>query len=190
VRGVVKRLTTGECGIGIASDEAESETIGFYPVLEDRFKLACPTGHPLAGSEPLDLQALCGQRLILLRRDSGIRALIDRVLAGAGIGIDVGFETSQIHTLLGMVESGMGATVLPALLLTGNPDKTQVRSVAAPQLARRIGITYVRGKTLNPGAVALAQTFIAVMRDSLRLPDGVAILSTFPALPPELLAAE
>lgn len=189
VRGIARRLTTGECGIGIASDEIESETIGFYPVLEDRFKLACPAGHPLAGDQPLDLQALHGQRLILLRKDSGIRASIDRVLAGAGIGIDVGFETSQIHTLLGMVESGMGATVLSSLLLTGHSDKTYVRPIAAPQFARRIGICYVRGKMLNEGAVAFAETFIAVMRDSTRLPDGVAVLSAFPALPPELLAA-
>jgi DNA-binding transcriptional LysR family regulator len=189
VRGIARRLTSGECGIGISSDEVESETIGFYPVLEDRFKLVCPIGHPLAGNRPLKLQYLNGQRLILLRKESGIRALIDRTLASAGIGIEVGFETSQIHSLLGMVERGMGATVLPSLLLTRSSDKMRLRSIAAPPLSRRIGVSYVRGKTPNEGAVAFAKTFIAVMRGGLRLPDGVIVVPGCPPLPSELLTA-
>jgi DNA-binding transcriptional LysR family regulator len=188
-RGVAKRLTSGECGIGIASDETESEAIGFYPVLEDRFKVACPAGHPLAGSAPLDLQALNGQRLILLRRDSGIRALIDRVVADAGIAIEVGFETSQIYTLLGMVEGGMGATVLPSLLLRGDSDKTRIRSIAAGHFARTIGISFVRGKMLNEATIAFAKTFVAVMRDCNCLPDGVAVVPSVPSLPPEFRGA-
>ena len=188
VRGITRRLASGECGIGISSDEVESDTIGFYPVLEDRFKLVCPIGHPLAGNKPLKLQYLNGQRLIMLRKDSGIRAVIDRTLANAGIGIEVGFETSQIHTLLGMVEQGMGATVLPSLLLAGGTGKTQVRSIAAPPLTRRIGVAYVRGKTLNEGAIAFAKTFIAVMRESRGLPDGVIVLPDRASLPSELLA--
>lgn len=189
VRGITRRLTSGECGIGISSDEVESETIGFYPVLEDRFKLVCPIGHPLAGNKPLKLQYLNGQRLILLRKDSGIRALIDRTLASAGIGIEVGSETSQIHSLLGMVEQGMGATVLPSLLLTRSSDKMRLRSIVAPPLTRRIGVSYIRGKTPNEGAVAFAKTFIAVMRGSLRLPDGVIVVPGCPPLPSELLTA-
>lgn len=185
VRGITRKLTSGECSIGVSSHEIESEEIGFVPILLDPFHFVCPMGHALDGAEPLDLAQLDGQSLILLQRGSSIRSAIDTALAQREVDAKVAYETAQIHTLLGMVGSGMGATIIPALLCS-TTDGLLKRPLADNAIVRTIGLAYLRNRNLSEGALAFSSVFMTSIRNSAHLPSGMQQVSDdLAALPSE-----
>lgn len=159
VRGIRKRLESGQCDLGIASADVASDTIAFEPLLDDPFHVLCPHGHALWGKGPIALKALDGQPLILLQKDSAIRTAFDSACAHAGVRPTVAHETRQVHTLLGMVEAGLGAAVLPALACMTIPGRVEARLLRDPAVVRKVGIATSRVRPVMEGGRVFAGFF-------------------------------
>ncbi len=163
VRGIRRRIESGQCDVGIASEDVASDSVGFEPLLDDPFHFFGPVGHPLSGSTPMDLARAHGHALILLHKDSNIRQVIDRALDSRGIVVEVAHETSQMHTLVGMVEAGMGASIIPAMACASTPGRTFVRPLRNPQILRRVGLCFPTARPFEKSA----QVFASVFRESI-----------------------
>lgn len=59
---------------------------------------------------------LAAHGLVLLRRGAGVRDAFDLTFERPAIDLTVVHETTQIHTLLGLIEVGLGISVLPSML--------------------------------------------------------------------------
>jgi LysR family hydrogen peroxide-inducible transcriptional activator len=86
-------------------------------VARDTFLIALPPDHRLAGEEQIPVSALTTERLLLLEDGHCLR---DQALAVCGLlagdrGDQVGFAATSLHTLVQMVASGLGITLLPKL---------------------------------------------------------------------------
>jgi LysR family hydrogen peroxide-inducible transcriptional activator len=92
------------------------------PLAEDPFLLALPRGHHLARRERVPVGALAGERLLLLEDGHCLRAHAEAACGlprGIGPADAEGFAATSLHTLVQMVASGLGVTLLPKLALDG-----------------------------------------------------------------------
>ena len=147
-------LREGTVDLGLMIDPG-TEDLTFLPLLEDCYSVILPREHPLAGAEELSLEQLREECFILLEPE--VNAPVEPLLRQAGGR--VGYRVKDDYTILAMVESGLGVSVLPHLLL----QRTSYRVHAArlmPPVARRMGILLPK-----EGYVSLAaRQFVSFLR--------------------------
>ena len=96
----------------------EAETL---PLAPDPFLAALPAGHRLTARERVPAGALSAERLLLLEDGHCLRehALDACGLPRGSIPTEEGFAATSLHTLVQMVASGLGVTLVPRLAVEG-----------------------------------------------------------------------
>lgn len=85
-----------------------------------------PPGHYLARSSQASLKELGVEPLLTLKTGYGLRELVLNVLNEVGVTPNISVEVSQLEFLMGLVEAGLGLTILPRLAINTNRRYTQV----------------------------------------------------------------
>ena len=114
----------------------------------DEFLVAVPPGHRLAALEAVPASALATERLLLLEEGHCLREqalLVCGLLAGErGEALD-SFAATSLHTLVQMVASGLGVTLLPRLAIcagvTAGTDLV-LRPLAGAGAWRTLGLAW------------------------------------------------
>ena len=159
VAGMVR---TGEVDFGFGSLPVSEPDVEFTPLFNDRMSAIFPRHSPLAQKRTLSLKDLTASPLILMGRDSSVRAVVDRALAGIGHLDPPAYEASYISTALGMVEAGLGVTILPASVLRMDRGHGLMsRPIQSPKIDREVGLIQLRGRSLSPAAGA----FLRALRE-------------------------
>ncbi|NLU76598.1 LysR family transcriptional regulator [Streptomyces sp. HNM0575] len=118
------------------------------PLTSEQLVLLCHPRHRLAGSAGGDgarWAELKGEALVDFQPDWGVRQLTDRAFAAAGVERQVALEVNDVHSLIELVEQGLGVAVVPrhfarkpqaagvcAVPLTEGPQPVWEVSVALP----------------------------------------------------------
>lgn len=82
----------------------------------DPFYLVCRRDHPLARKRRLQAADLAGQELIHLAKSSSVRQYVDILLRDIAT-VHSGFEVEHLATVAGLVEQGLGVSLVPELTL-------------------------------------------------------------------------
>lgn len=135
------------------------ETAG---LLEDEFLFAATPDHPLAQVETLNPAMLADEQLLLLEDGHCLR---DHALAVCSASrpdtndARSDFAATSLHTLVQMVKSGLGATLLPKLAVdAGLADRLDlaIRPFDPPVAGREIGMAWRKGSAREHEARMLA----------------------------------
>jgi LysR family transcriptional regulator, carnitine catabolism transcriptional activator len=126
-----QRLQRGEGDLAIVSQNESAGMFTSLPFLRDRFRVVIAANHPFARQEQVDASQLAGERLILLRRGALFRSYMDAAISALTLS-QAPIEVDQPGTLTGMVEGGLGISLLPAL----SCPSPALRSVTSRPLAR------------------------------------------------------
>ena len=117
-------------------------------LFQDPFKVALPHGHPLAAGRAVDIEQLRAEELLLLKEGHCLR---DQALAACRLGdrrrVEA-VEATSLHTLVQMVDNGLGITLLPQLAIDGGILKgTAIRILptTGQTQSREIGLVWRRG---------------------------------------------
>jgi len=156
-------VVRGEAEFGINMIGAMENGVTFTPVMDDPYVLACHRGHPLAKKNNLTWRGLTGYQLIRIGRDnSGNRALLDVALTRANVQLNWFYEVNNLTTSLGLVEAGLGATVLPRLAtpLAYHPVIV-TKPIRSPEVTRTIGIVERLKSRLSPAAKAFRDILLS-----------------------------
>jgi DNA-binding transcriptional LysR family regulator len=157
---ILDRLRAGEADLAIGTFDERADGIRREVLAQDMLALFCAPSSPLAKKRRVRWADLAGQKLIMLTRDSSIRALTERTLAQAGH--DPGkplHEVSQMTTAVMLVEAGLGVTVLPAYAWSFARGRDVVsRPLTDPQVTRNIYLIQPDGRSLSPAAEGFART--------------------------------
>ncbi len=105
----------------------EFETI---PLQQDRLMAVLPQDHPLAGLEKVPLSGLCAEPFMLLEK--GAKAEIAALFERNHLQPRVHFTTWDDYAVMSMVESGLGISILPELILKRVPYHIAVRPLDVP----------------------------------------------------------
>ena len=147
---VVRKVKSGEVDFGVA--------IGPYDVLysevvmTDSFCALVRRDHLLASVQEVPWAALSGERLVMLDHASGSRPTIDTVLREHGVIADVVQELGHSATVLGLVEAGVGISVLPWLALPLPANSSLVALPLVPRIERTVELVHRREQSLSSAA--------------------------------------
>ncbi len=159
-------VANGEVEFGINITGAARADLNFTPLIEDPFVLACRRDHPLATAKSLVWADLAGHPLIGVSKTSGNRAVLDRALTTAQVQLNWFYEVNHLSTSLGLVEAGLGISVMPKLA-TPQVEHPVIATVplTGPPVSRTIGLVERRGGRLSPAAIRFREMLIQEWTD-------------------------
>ena len=120
----------------------------------DELVAVLPSGHPLAKLDTVPLNKMTADPFILTR--AGSQALVTRLFSRHGLRPRVTYELLQLMSILELVASGKGISVLAKLALPDQYEGTVFRPLT-PGTSRRIGLVCLNESRLSPVAHAFWQ---------------------------------
>lgn len=110
---------------------------------QDRMLVVLPEDHPLAALDKIPLGALNDETFMLLEK--GSKAEVSEILERSGVRPKIHFTTWDDYAIMAMVESGLGISILPELILKRTPYKIAARELEIPAY-RNIGLAWKEKK--------------------------------------------
>ncbi|GGA94933.1 LysR family transcriptional regulator [Brucella endophytica] len=159
----LQAVARGEVEFGINIMGNSDPDLVFDKLAEDPFVLAARRDHPLAEKAEVGWHDLEPYRLITVHRSSGNRTLLDAALARSNIKLRWFYEVTHLSTSLGLVEAGLGISVLPKMATPQNDHPFLVtRPIRNPEISRTIGVVRRRGGVLSPAAERFRSMLLGV----------------------------
>jgi LysR family hydrogen peroxide-inducible transcriptional activator len=145
---LVDRLVASRLDVVLLALPCDCGGADTVTLARDEFLVAVPPGHRLAALEAVPASALATERLLLLEEGHCLREqalLVCGLLAGErGEALD-SFAATSLHTLVQMVASGLGVTLLPRLAIcagvTAGTDLV-LRPLAGAGAWRTLGLAW------------------------------------------------
>lgn len=116
-----------DCGFILLPASAELE---ITPLKRDEMMVIMPQNHPLADCESFPIKALEEEPFMLLER--GEKSQVSELLRQRGLHPKVRFITLDDYAIMSMVESGLGISILPNLILQRTPYHIVKKPLADP----------------------------------------------------------
>ncbi|MBK4216844.1 LysR family transcriptional regulator [Paracoccus caeni] len=149
----LQAVARGEAEFGINFLGGTESGLIFDKLADDPFVLAARRDHPLASQDEVHWSDLEPHRLITVHRASGNRTLLDAGLAHKNIKLRWFYEVTHLSTSLGLVEAGLGVSVLPRLATpSGDHPILVTKPLENPRINRTIGVVRRQGARLSPPA--------------------------------------
>lgn len=105
-----------------------------------------PEGHPLATLDEIPLEKLCREPFMLLEK--GGKTEISEIFERAHLTPRIHFTTWDDYAIMSMVESGLGVSILPRLILRRSPYRIVAKRLSVPA-SRDIGLALRNKKTVS-----------------------------------------
>lgn len=153
-RGVQLRVERNEVDFGLGSMWQSNKTLEFTPLFSDKLELICHKDHALAReSAPIRWEQLENQIFL----DTGITKTLSRRQAFGPSK----FDFPNMTTLLAMLRSNLGVTVLPSLAMPKASKELVSRPLVEPVETREICLIKRKDWTLSPAADAMIETILS-----------------------------
>lgn len=107
-----------------------SHDFEIIPLCKDRLLAILPEGHALAECEKIPLKELCSEPFMLLEK--GARAEVSEIFERNGLVPRIHFTTWDDYAIMSMVESGLGVSILPELILKRIPYRIVIKELNVP----------------------------------------------------------
>jgi DNA-binding transcriptional LysR family regulator len=132
--------------------------ITMHRLASDPLMVACAPSHPLAHRGPVDLADLAGERFVDFQPDWGLRMLLDRHFAAAGLERTSALEVNDVPSLLELVAHGLGIALVPEVA-TRYPAAVRYLSLRPPAPTFDVAVATVG----DPPAGQAARVLLAML---------------------------
>lgn len=132
-----------DCGFLRLPTRPDFETIFLE---QDQLMVILPANHRLADCERFPVSALCDDPFMLLEK--GAKAEISEIFERRGLTAKVHFTTWDDYAIMSMVESGLGISILPQLILKRIPYRIVAKELDVPAY-RKIGLALREKRTAS-----------------------------------------
>jgi LysR family hydrogen peroxide-inducible transcriptional activator len=114
---LLERLRAGDLDLGLLAHSFDGQGLDGVDLVVEPFVLVAPAGHALDAVGSVAPVELLGASLILMEDGHCLRDQAIEICADAGAPPPASVTAASVSTLVRMVESGLGATLLPASAL-------------------------------------------------------------------------
>jgi len=152
---VVRKIRSGEVDFGVVIGPFADDDLDTEVLMSDSFCVVVRADHPLAAHERAAWKDLDGEQLVMLDHASGSRPLIDAVLSEQRVDARIVQELGHPATVYGLVEAGVGISVLPWLALPLPEGSSLVARPLVPRAERTVELVRRRDRSLSPAAEAV-----------------------------------
>jgi LysR family hydrogen peroxide-inducible transcriptional activator len=158
---LVERLQRGELDVLLLALEADLPGCTTETLFSDPFLVALPRGHRLAASPSLSTEALEGEPMLLLEEGHCLRDQALPLCEASGARELRAYRASSLGTLVQMVGSGLGLTLIPELAVPLESRASEglvVRPLDAGGPARTIVLAWRSSSAREPEYRLLARS--------------------------------
>ena len=149
---VREQVLAGEVDLGLSSLWEGDAALSFTPLMRDALGVVCRDDHPLAGRQAVHWRELMRESLI----GNGTSRLLQGTDAAALLEHH-SFYISNMISLTAMLVAGLGVTTLPRLAFPEEYERLKFIPLSEPKVEREIGLLQLSGRSLSPGARAMAE---------------------------------
>ncbi|MEJ8851524.1 LysR substrate-binding domain-containing protein [Variovorax rhizosphaerae] len=126
-------LIAGRLDLALLFDPAPTPQLAFQPLMREKLWLVAPPKSKLPAK--VGLSALANYPMVLPSAPNAIRHLLDSVLGPRQIQLQVLAEVGAVRTVLGLVATGVGCTILPESALgTAGDDPLPCAPIGPPSI--------------------------------------------------------
>lgn len=141
----------GVIDMGLTAD-TRAEDLRFIPLLEDHFLVVVSENHPLAGCRAVSCQQLQNEQFIFLEPEDNRE--MEAELRKDGFQPHVQYRVKDDYTIMALVESGLGISILPGLVLNRTPYRICALELMPPYI-RKTGIVLQDSDRISPATARL-----------------------------------
>ncbi|WP_439499137.1 LysR substrate-binding domain-containing protein [Bosea sp. (in: a-proteobacteria)] len=164
---VLEWLLTGKIDVAVLYNAPRTGSLRAEPLLTDELFLLGPAeGGVLPDGESVPARLLSEIPLILPARPHGLRMLIDSMLGEAGIVPRVEIEVEAMPSTLGLVEKGVGYTILSYSTAYARVQEGRMRAwrIVEPGITRQLILATSSQRPTTPAMRSL----VAMVRQEVR----------------------
>ncbi|HZS14249.1 MAG TPA: LysR family transcriptional regulator [Candidatus Dormibacteraeota bacterium] len=162
----------GDFDLGILGPPpANTRDLEIVPLFRERVAVVVPASHRLVGRSSCSLHDLADEPLILPRSRGGLRKVVDDAFSREGITERVAYEGDDFTIIQGLVEAGLGVTLMPMPLPLPS-TKVAVIPLRQPAIARTMALCWDRRRTLPPAAAAFVRHLTQTAAEPFDPPIG------------------
>jgi DNA-binding transcriptional LysR family regulator len=155
----VERVRSGRADFALAAIRASAPELRTEAFCSDRFHLVCRRDHALATKPRVVLKDLVGLDFVSLARSSSVRQLVETAVRPMQLRSVM--ELEQLSTVAGMLQAGLGVTLVPTLTLFHFAHAELVtRPISGKGLKREIFLIRRRDRSLSHAAQALLEVVL------------------------------
>ena len=159
---IIKDVKDGVVDFGIGWEVGPDKDLSVREFLSDGMCAFFPVGHPLDGVTPVTLSHLVAYPLILTSAGTSVRLLLDKAFQQAGLEYRLSGEANYMSTIVGMIRSGLGISILPESAVDMvNCAGLVVTQIQDDSLTRRIGVIRQANRSLSPAADKFIETLLS-----------------------------
>jgi len=114
----LEAIARGACDVGFVALRTDAPGLTLEVIERTHVVVLAGTSHALARKRSASWSNFEGQRCVLMstRNEPGVRAVLRRRFAEAGVAPETVLEVDQLETILAFVASGLGISVAPAFV--------------------------------------------------------------------------
>ena len=127
-------VRTGEADFGFVNPDAVQGMCTQF-LKEGELRAVLPADHPLAAEPFVELKQLAGEPFLLL--EEGALEAFSQI----GLKPNIRLRVHDDYSILSMIETGLGVSILPELVLQRTGYRVAVRPVK-PAVTRKIGLVF------------------------------------------------
>ena len=136
---IEKWIMDGRVDFGFIRLPAMSTNLEIEFLERDRLLVILPEDHPLANCDKFPMERLADDSFMLLEK--GEKSDIAKILEENGVNPKVDFTTWDDYAIMSMVESGLGISIIPELIMKRASYNIVVKELEKP-MYREIGMAF------------------------------------------------
>lgn len=155
----VEGLLAGSLDIGLTRLPRSADSLSLTRVWSEPFMAAVPKDHPLARREVIRAEDLNGQPMIGYSTDRGgiLYETVTGFFNSVGVSPNVRYAVSQGHTVMGLVDAGLGIGLVPRSARHICMENTVMREFEQPETIRSDLYMAIGPRGANPLVARVAR---------------------------------
>lgn len=148
-QNIIQKIIDGNLDIAVIEGNVNTKDIIFKEIYDDKMVLICGKDHPFASKNFAYLQDLKNQDFVLREKGSGTREFLINLSKVENISIVEKWTCHSSDSIINVVASGQGLSMLSSSLLVNQRDIIQI-PIKDFDLHRSFKLIYHKDKYLSP----------------------------------------
>ncbi|CAM5634982.1 LysR family transcriptional regulator [Streptomyces avidinii] len=144
---LVRAVRAGRLDLALVGTAATTpDGLEALTIISERLVAVVPPGHPLAGPEPVTLDALGAHPVICMPPGTGLRTVFDQACAARGLRPVIALEASASDAIADLAARGLGAGVLSASMAGHYRDRLTARTIEDVEIPALLSLVWGDGR--------------------------------------------
>jgi LysR family transcriptional activator of glutamate synthase operon len=110
---IVEGVRSGRIDIGFVAPQPSADDLGWIRLGREHLCLEVPAGDMFEGRESISIADIAERPMLALGQEYGLRHVVDRLFAEAGLTPQISIEATELSTLRALVHHGSGIAIVP-----------------------------------------------------------------------------